>query len=101
MEKQFNESKQSEEQAKLWKSGAKDDKARASSIGTKVAIGAAAGAAVAGGLALYNRQKAKAAKTLLTESGHTKAVQEAKDYISKMEKAFGNVSINDLKKKAK
>lgn len=99
-DKSMERARNAEEQAKLWRQGGLERSKNYSSIGSKVAIGLAAGAAVAGGVALYNRHKELAAKTLLTEAGHAKAVSEAKDYVAKMHNAFGNVSVADLKKKA-
>lgn len=85
--------------AALWKQTAASDQKRHVSTGAKVALGLGAGAAVAVGVTAYNRHKASAARTLLSDAGHAKAVAEAREYVARMSNAFGDVSVADLKKK--
>ncbi len=65
-----------------------------------VAIGAAATAAVSGGVAAYNAIQARAAQKRTTELGHSKAEAKYKAQVERMNNMFGDVMISDLKRKA-
>lgn len=68
-------------------------------ISSRVAIGGAAATAISSGLAAYNAIKAHAARTRLTEAGHSKAVAKAKAQVDRMQKMFGNIDLDAALKK--
>ena len=63
---------------------------------TKILAG---GAAVAGGIAVYNAIRSKVAKSRLTDAGHAKAVAKYKSQYEKMAKMFASTPYSELIKK--
>ena len=88
-------------QAKLWELDAKDQKAYSINQGNTRAKILGGAAAISFGVAGYNKIKAHAAKTRLTEAGHSKAVAKAKAQVQKMQNMFGDVKVSDILKNKK